>query len=886
MSTPGRMRLLVALAVSTGSLAAQTPVSPALVTAPASAPLEFVVRQPALTTYFVVKPSNSEPPFLEARRDTAQGPLVWLGPRVVLELKNGAQLETVIAGRPLRPLRFFAPGYHILDAGNAWTALQESASLVTHPWVVSCRPVLRQDIRQHALLAARPNDPKFSALWQLENRWPQGERSGPDLGAREAWSSTRGAGVVVAVVDDGVELTHPDLSPAASNSFHFSFTANSTGGLPSSSADYHATLVAGFIAARDNNARGIAGLAPRASLASWKIFNGANVPDNFDDELAAMFQYLKNEVHIQNHSWGNAENPQLMPTALEQAGLDQALIHGRSGRGVIMVRSAGNGRQSGLNANDDGYANDPRVIAVGSVTSTGEPADYSNPGACLLTSAFGGSPERLLTTTDRLGALGINSNTGTGDGGDYATSLVLQGTSFSAPQVSGMIALLLADYPELTIRDVQHLLALASRPLSSADPDVWTNAAGFRHSHNTGFGVPNAGRLLDLARSWSLLPPETEAVRVSTVPRQIPDDGLRVLTTGNNVPASLRSVPATPGSGLHPDSPTAVLPLVDIGLATETLAVDLSGQAALIRRSPPNSPNDDRHTFEGKVRRAAEAGASFAIVYNDRDLTNRFIMGGLDLQPIPAVMLDQQSGTALANALALNPNLRVQAQLSSAPYTFGITQSLRCEHVGLRVQSSHPRRGDVRLTLRSPSGTRSVLQQLSGDISAGPQSTWTYWSTRHLGEPSAGLWTVDVSDESAGFVGSVSRVEIVLRGTAIADVDSDGLEDAWEIRWFDNLDAQAGTDADQDGWSNAQEAMLGTDPRHAPPLSVALSRIDPSHGLITWNAQPDQPYDIEAAPGPGSTFAPFRTVTATNREMESVFDFEPTPLKLLRLRRP
>jgi subtilisin-like proprotein convertase family protein len=589
-------------------------------------------------------------------------------------------------------------------------------------------------------------------------------------------------------------------------------------------------------------------------------------------------------VQVQNHSWGNAGTPQLGPTPLEQTSLDLALDSGRLGKGVLMVRSAGNDRQAGFNANDDGYANDPRVVAVGAVDSSGQPADYSNPGACLLVTAFGGSPERLLTTTDRLGTLGLNTNLGTGDSADYTTSVALQGTSFSAPQISGMVALLLAVRPDLTIRDVQHLLALASQHPSATDPDVFANAAGFAHSHNAGYGIPNAGRLLGLAQTWSLLPALTEHTRISTVPRQIPDDGLRVLVTGNNVPVSLRSLPATPGNGLHPDSPTAVLPLVDIGLATETVTVDLQGKAALIRRSPEGSPVDDRHTFEGKIRRAAEAGAAFAIVYNDRNLSERFVMGGIDLAPIPGVMLDQENGMALANALVSDPNLQVQLELSPAVYTFGVVPSLRCEHVGVRVQTSHPRRGDVRLTLRSPHGTRSVMQHLNDDLSAGPLSTWTYWSTRHLGESSVGAWTVEVSDESPEFSGSVSRVELVIRGVAISDSDGDGLDDAWESQWFGSLEAQGSADPDQDGRSNAQEALLQSDPINAPQLRASLSQLDALRALITWNASPGTTYDVQTAPAADSPFTSFQTILATNREMESVFIREPTPIHLFRIR--
>ena len=103
-----------------------------------------------------------------------------------------------------------------------------------------------------------------------------------------------------------------------------------------------------------------------------------------------MFQYRSDVVSVENHSWGNAKFSQLGPTALERIGISNAIAFGRAGRGVIMVRSAGNGRESGINANDDGYANESGAICVASVGRNGRAATYSNPGACVLVAASGG----------------------------------------------------------------------------------------------------------------------------------------------------------------------------------------------------------------------------------------------------------------------------------------------------------------------------------------------------------------------------------------------------------------------------------------------------------------------------------------------------------------
>src|SRR5439155_22135497 len=168
--------------------------------------------------------------------------------------------------------------------------------------------------------------------------------------------------------------------------------------------------------------------------------------------------------------------------------------------------------------------------------------------------------------------------------------------------------------------------------------------AGFRVSHNVGFGVPDAGRAVTLARMWANRPPATTAPTLTAENLQsIPDDALRVLITNTNpqqpVPSNLASIPSTPGMGPHPDVPTSLLPLLDVGLATNDITSDLTGKAALIQRGPPGDFADNRNRFYRKIERAAQAGAAFAIVYNNTNGDARIVMGGTDFVPIPAVFI-------------------------------------------------------------------------------------------------------------------------------------------------------------------------------------------------------------------------------------------------------
>ena len=848
----------------------------ALTTAAAGvpAPTTYTLRLPEPVTY---RPEAAAVPgtmAIQARPEPNGHPSLWFGPRVVLQVEPGIDWDRLIAGRPLAWIRSVTADIHILQAGDAWTALAESASLGQAPGVIACRPVMRQRLSLHHTLAAPRNDPRFGALWHLENRGTDGSRRGPDLNARAAWSTTRGDGVVIAVVDDGVDLAHPEFERAVAGPYHFNFTNGTTNGMPTSSADYHGTLVAGFAAALDDNERGIAGMAPRASLASWKIFNGNNLPDGFDDELMDMFQYLTNIVAVQNHSWGNADAQPLAPSSLERIGISNAVTFARQGRGVVMVRSAGNGRQSAYNANDDGYANDPRVITVGAVTSAGRAADYSSPGACLLVAAFGGGADRALTTTDRLGAAGQNGGSGAGDSADYWTSTELRGTSFSTPQVSGIVALLLAVNPDLTIRDVQHILILAARQVDESDPDLTSNSSGFSHSHNTGFGVPDAARAVALARGWVPRPPLVERRSVSSGIQAIPDDGLRLVLAGSAGSVALLSAPATPSFGPLADGPVAALPLVDMGYATNDLAVNLQGKVALIQRGPLGTFADNRNTFRRKIERAAAAGAAWVVIRNDRDLDERVIMGDTEFVPIPAVMISQMDGETARDLAAANPSIIARIETLPASATFELGEAMACEHVGLRVDASHTRRGDLQITLQSPTGTRSILQRASFDTDPTP-SNWTFWTTRHFGEPAQGTWIAEIIDTAPGSTGIATRMELIVRGVDLTDSDNDGLDDHWELAWFDSLDSGPRDNPDGDLWSNAQEQWLGTDPTRAPDLVVGFGELKDGMGLVFWDAVPGVAYELNTGASADGPFELLGTVTADRRDMEWILPLTP-----------
>src|ERR1043166_7909742 len=592
----------------------------------------------------------------------------------------------------------------------------------------------------------------------------------------------------------------------------------------------------------------MSGVAPQAQLASWVIF-ASNLAGISDDRLMQMYPYQSNVVTVENHSWGNPGVRQTHFTLLEDIGISNAIAFGRGGKGVVMVRSAGNDRTSGANANDDGYTSDPRVITTAAVRLDGRAATYSEPGACVMLAAPSGDAAAnfpLLFATDLVGTRGANVFSfppPNADLNDYVfNNLGFTGTSASAPFVSGIAALLISANTNLTYRDVRQILIHSARHFDLADPDLATNGAGFVVSHNDGFGVPDAGAAVRLALNWSNRPPITSLVATATNVAVIPDDGLRLIATGESVTSNLQSIRTAVSMGPQPDAPTAVLPLVFIGLATNVPATNLIGKAALIQRGT--------NEFADKITKAAQAGAAFAIIFNNAGGNSTCPggdsvcpMAGTDYVPIPAVFIGQTDGEALRNLLQQGSNVLAQLKLNATNYEFTITNTLICEHVGVRVQTDHPLRGDVRITLLSPQGTRSVLQRFNSDTNAGPID-WTYFSAHHFYESSVGTWRVEISDESLNATGSVQLVELQILGVPIVDTDADGLDDNWELAQFGSLAMGPKDDPDFDGYNNAREQIMRTNPNSAPPLAVDYSRWNAGFARLSWPSSRAWNYEV------------------------------------------
>ena len=336
-----------------------------------------------------------------------------------------------------------------------------------------------------------PSDPLLSSEWHLTGTW--------GLHADLVWPDYTGAGIRLADFDDGFQYTHPDLAPNYDTSLDRDVGSNDSDAAPVTSDDNHGTAVMGVMIA-DDNGSGVVGVAFDAT--------GVGIRQSFDYGTDAQtlqgFQYaLTAQVDVMNNSWGYttpySDNFAEVYSGVTLGDIGDAMQdlveQGRGGLGTSIVFAAGNEGDVGDNVNYHNFQNSPYVITVAAIDSSGHVASFSTPGAALLVAAGGVG----ILTTDR--------TSGGYEAGSYAT---VDGTSFAAPAVSGVIALMLEANPDLGWRDVQQILAYSAQrndPTSSGwqynGATNW-NGGGLHFSHDYGFGAADAFTAVRLAELWNL----------------------------------------------------------------------------------------------------------------------------------------------------------------------------------------------------------------------------------------------------------------------------------------------------------------------------------------------------------------------------------------------
>jgi subtilisin family serine protease len=359
-----------------------------------------------------------------------------------------------------------------------------------------------------------PNDTQYSSLWGMLS-----------IQAPRAWDVTTGsADVTVAIIDTGIEYTHPDLSENI---------ALNSGEIPSNGIDddrngfvddyygydfinndgnpiddhFHGTHCAGTIGARGNNARGVAGVAWNVKLMPVKVLS-ATGSGSYASVIGGINYAVKRGVKVLSLSLGGG--------AYSQA-LEDAISNARQ-NGVLLVAAAGNSA-----VNTDIYPSYPassvqdNVLSVAATASGDVLASFSNWGPISVDVAAPGAD--ILSTYL---------------GGQYAWA---SGTSMATPHVAGIAAMLLSVNPNLSYAEVKNLIVGTVDPIASLNGKM---ASGGRVNLYTAIA---------------------KALQPATTPTAIPSNTATATPTRTPTNTPTRTPTATPTRTSTPLSPSTALPI-------------------------------------------------------------------------------------------------------------------------------------------------------------------------------------------------------------------------------------------------------------------------------------------------------------------------------------
>ncbi|WP_141735622.1 S8 family serine peptidase [Oligoflexus tunisiensis] len=305
-----------------------------------------------------------------------------------------------------------------------------------------------------------PNDPDFNRLYGLRNDGASGGVVGADIGMTKAWDfSTGSASVLVGIIDSGTDYNHLDLADniwknPGETGQDFNGQDRSTNGIDDDGNGYvddwhgwdffnndndpmddnsHGTHVAGTIGGRGNNGRGVVGVNWSVSMVPIKVFSGAG--ESSADVLIKGIDYATNlGVVASNNSWGGGAYSEAMLAAIQRA----------NEKNILFIAAAGNN-----SSNNDAVAHYPssydvpNIIAVASTDRRDALSYFSNFGVKSVHVAAPGSD--IWSTIPNNG---------------YGTK---SGTSMATPHVTGLVALLKAEYPSLKAQDLKNRIIGATQ---------------------------------------------------------------------------------------------------------------------------------------------------------------------------------------------------------------------------------------------------------------------------------------------------------------------------------------------------------------------------------------------------------------------------------------
>ena len=424
-----------------------------------------------------------------------------------------------------RKLEYLANAFFVAAKdGTGLKVFEIAEALLQHELVELCHPELIREIRQRTA---------FDEQWHLKRTTVNGSNVNQHAKIESAWTSSQGEGVIIAVIDNGIDVDHEEFSSAAKIVAPRDVTRGTNDARPRYDSEKHGTACAGVACA--DGLRGASGVAPKARLMPIRFMSGLGSQAEAD----AFVWAADHGASVISCSWGPSDGDwwdpddplhnQVFPLPdSTRLAIDHAVNNGRNGKGCVICWAAGNGNES---VDNDGYASYDRVVSVAACSDRGKRSVYSDFGdanwCCFPSNNFGSPPPLTpgIWTADRTGSQGYNPNNGGGDvAGNYTEGF--GGTSSSCPGAAGVAALVLARNPDLRWDEVKDVLKRCCDKIDRGSGEYDANG----HSPNYGFGRLNGKKAVDLAT-----PPAAAYTAIHTAVQSVPIKDLKTSAIIANV---------------------------------------------------------------------------------------------------------------------------------------------------------------------------------------------------------------------------------------------------------------------------------------------------------------------------------------------------------------
>ncbi|UJR30244.1 hypothetical protein I4U23_017782 [Adineta vaga] len=425
--------------------------------------------------------------------------------QLVEELKEDERVEYVTVGKELqREKRDYFPEDKMIDLFKKYQQKQQKT-----------RAFYEYEKLGESSFKISFDDELFRKQWYLENEGQFKSPASHDMNVAPVWiAGYSGKNIVICIVDDGLDHPHPELvdryRPDLSYDLNDLDDPNHDP-LPRTydNQNNHGTECAGTAAAKANNELCGVGVAYNADIAGIRILDG-RITTLLEARALTLFAA---DTHIKSASWGPTDDGTKMeaPGVFANAALDYGVTHGRHGKGTLYIWASGNGGAHDDDCGADGYVSHHNVISISSINHLGETPYFIEKCPSTLAVAYTGGMHSHSGREHSFPVGVIASDVGGKCTSNFA------GTSSAAPIAAGAFAILLEANPDLTYRDVMHIVTETARIPTLSEADDWIiNGAGHHVSDKFGFGVLDVAQMVALAQNWTNVPPRDECYQEYT----------------------------------------------------------------------------------------------------------------------------------------------------------------------------------------------------------------------------------------------------------------------------------------------------------------------------------------------------------------------------------